>query len=203
MPEVGLPTAGVPQTTTPRSLAAAPSIEALRMPVVIRSLRSGSFSITARGKPVRSRMAHDDLEALQRLDDIVRAAEMLAEHLDVEIARDLRPIGQFEGNVLVVVEDRAAVARHGGMSVVGRSRQREETPTTHAKSRQIAMGVRNGPVAGSNGKLDIAGLVKADTGSSAGADQPFTRTRTSAGIASKEAVGRSCLACHLGPGPRI
>ena len=27
------------------------------MPVVIRSLRSGSFSITARGKPVRSRMA--------------------------------------------------------------------------------------------------------------------------------------------------
>ncbi len=27
------------------------------MPVVIRSFRSGSFSITARGKPVRSRMA--------------------------------------------------------------------------------------------------------------------------------------------------
>ncbi len=57
MPDVGLPTEGVPQTTMPRSLAAAASIEALRRPVVMSSLRFGSFSITARGKPVRSRMA--------------------------------------------------------------------------------------------------------------------------------------------------
>ena len=57
MPEVGLPKEPVPQTVTPLSALAAMSIEALRMPVVIRSFRSGSFSITARGKAVRSRMA--------------------------------------------------------------------------------------------------------------------------------------------------
>jgi len=57
MPEVGLPTDGVPQTTTPRSLAAATSIDALRKPVVTSSLSSGSLSITPRGKAVRSRMA--------------------------------------------------------------------------------------------------------------------------------------------------
>ena len=57
MPEVGLPNEPVPQTVTPRALAASVSIEALRMPVVIRSFRSGSASITAFGKPVRSRMA--------------------------------------------------------------------------------------------------------------------------------------------------
>ncbi len=57
MPEVGLPNEPVPQTVTPRALAASVSIEALRMPVVMRSFRSGSASITAFGKPVRSRMA--------------------------------------------------------------------------------------------------------------------------------------------------
>src|SRR5215468_7187610 len=57
MPEVGLPNEPVPHTVTPRSAAAAMSIEALRMPVVMRSLRSGNFSRTARGKAVRSRMA--------------------------------------------------------------------------------------------------------------------------------------------------
>ena len=57
MPEVGLPNEPVPHTVTPRSLAASVSIEALRMPVVMRSFKSGSASITLRGKPVRSRMA--------------------------------------------------------------------------------------------------------------------------------------------------
>ena len=57
MPEVGLPNVPVPQTVMPRALAASVSIEALRMPVVISSFRLGSASITARGKPVRSRMA--------------------------------------------------------------------------------------------------------------------------------------------------
>ena len=58
IPEVGFPVDGVPQTTTPRSLAAATSMDALRRPVVISSFRSGSFSMTARGKAVRSRIAH-------------------------------------------------------------------------------------------------------------------------------------------------
>ena len=57
MAAVALPNDGVPQTTTPRVLAASSSIEALRMPVVIKSFRSGSASITARGKAVRSRIA--------------------------------------------------------------------------------------------------------------------------------------------------
>ena len=83
------------------------------MPVVIRSLRSGSFSMTARGKAVRSRMAHDDLEPLQRLDHVVGAAEVLVEHLDVEVARDLRPVRYLEGDVLVVVEDCTAILGHG------------------------------------------------------------------------------------------
>ena len=80
------------------------------MPVVIRSLRSGSFSITARGKAVRSRMAQTIWKPLQRLDDVVGAAEVLVEDLDVEVALDLRPVGHRERDVLVVVEDRAAIA---------------------------------------------------------------------------------------------
>ena len=77
MPEVGLPIDGVPQTTTPRSLAAATSIEALRRPVVMRSLRSGSFSITARGKAVRSRMAQTMSKPCSALMTLSLAAEML------------------------------------------------------------------------------------------------------------------------------
>ena len=67
MPEVGLPNEPVPQTVTPFSLAAATSIEALRAPVVMSSLRSGSFSITARGKGVRSRMAQTMLKPASAL----------------------------------------------------------------------------------------------------------------------------------------
>ena len=47
----------VPQTTTPLSLAAAMSIELLRMPEVIRSFSLGSWSNIARGNGVRSRIA--------------------------------------------------------------------------------------------------------------------------------------------------
>ena len=57
MAAVALPKLGVPQTTTFRACAASRSIEALRIPVVIRSLSSGSASITARGNAVRSRIA--------------------------------------------------------------------------------------------------------------------------------------------------
>src|SRR5262245_56267657 len=57
MPDVGLPNEPEPQTVTPLSAAAATSREAWRMPGGMRSLRAGSFSITARGKAVRSRMA--------------------------------------------------------------------------------------------------------------------------------------------------
>ena len=63
----------------------------------------------------RGALAHgaDDRETLQRLDHLVSAAEMLVEHLDIEIVRDLGPIGHGEGDVLVIIEDRAAAAGHG------------------------------------------------------------------------------------------
>ena len=47
----------VPQTVTPRRLAAARSKDALRMPVVISSFSAGSWSSSAAGNGVRSRMA--------------------------------------------------------------------------------------------------------------------------------------------------
>ena len=53
---VGLPKPPVPQTGMPHSAAALTSKELLRAPVVIKSFRSGSASITLRGKGVRSRM---------------------------------------------------------------------------------------------------------------------------------------------------
>ena len=56
----------VPHSTTLWAFAASKSIAALRMPEVIISLRFGSAANSARGNAVRSRMAQDDLEILQR-----------------------------------------------------------------------------------------------------------------------------------------
>ena len=56
MPVVGLPNEPVPHTRIPRSAAAVMSIEALRAPVVMMSLRSGSTSMVLRRKGVRSRI---------------------------------------------------------------------------------------------------------------------------------------------------
>ncbi len=56
MPVVGLPKLVVPQTVTPRSAAAAMSIDRLRAPVVIRSLSFGSASMVLRRNGVRSRI---------------------------------------------------------------------------------------------------------------------------------------------------
>ena len=55
-------------------------------------------------------LAHrdDDLEILKRRDDLVRAAEMLLEDLDVDLALELRPVGDLEDDVLIVVENCAA-----------------------------------------------------------------------------------------------
>src|SRR5262249_31708210 len=48
----------------------------------------------------------------QRLDHVLRPAEVLVEQLDVEITRDRRPIGHRQGDVLVVVEYCAAILGH-------------------------------------------------------------------------------------------
>ena len=56
MPAVGLPALPVPQTVTPRSVAALISNELFFAPVVIKSFKSGSASIVLRGNGVRSRI---------------------------------------------------------------------------------------------------------------------------------------------------
>ena len=113
IPEVGFPVDGVPQTTTPRSLAAATSMDALRRPGRDQQLQVRQFlDDGAREGGALAHRAHD-VEALQRLDHVLLAAEVLVEDLDVEIARDLRPVRYLEYDILVVVEDRAALARHG------------------------------------------------------------------------------------------
>src|SRR4051794_11489134 len=80
--------------------------------------------------------AHD-LEALQRLDHVLVAAEVLVEDLDVEIARNLRPVRYLEYDILVVVEDRAAVARHGECPWLARGWGGEDgaIPIAHGNSR--------------------------------------------------------------------
>ena len=54
---VGLPVVSVEQTTMPRAWAASTSSIQLRLPVEIRSRRSGSASIRRRGNAVRSRVS--------------------------------------------------------------------------------------------------------------------------------------------------
>src|SRR5438552_3305682 len=54
---VGYGSPAVPQTMTPRSTQAPTSMDALRIPVVTRSLSRGRFSRSARDNAVRSRMA--------------------------------------------------------------------------------------------------------------------------------------------------
>src|SRR5262249_62122509 len=60
-------------------------------------------------------LAHgaDDVEALQRRDDLVLPAKVRVKDLDIEVTRNLRPVGRLEGDILIVVEDRAAGAGHG------------------------------------------------------------------------------------------
>src|SRR4029077_19921095 len=55
-------------------------------------------------------LAHgdDDLKTLQRGDDLVGPAEMLIEDRDIDVALDLRPVGDLEHHVLVIVENCAA-----------------------------------------------------------------------------------------------
>ena len=64
------------------------------MPAVIRSLRSGSASITSRGK--RGALAHrtDNLEALKGCDYPFGRAKMRVEDLDVDVGRDAGPVGE-------------------------------------------------------------------------------------------------------------
>ncbi len=55
-------------------------------------------------------LAHgdDDLKTLERGDDLVGPAEMLIEDFEVDVALDLRPVGDLEHHVLIIVENCAA-----------------------------------------------------------------------------------------------
>src|SRR5262249_21169141 len=55
----------------------------------------------------------DDVEALQRRDDLVLPAKVRVEDLDIEVTGNLRPVGRLEGDVLIVVEDRTGGGGHG------------------------------------------------------------------------------------------
>src|SRR5262249_582229 len=164
-------------------------------------------------------LAHgaDDLEALQRLDDVLGPTEVLVEHLDVDVTRNLRPVGHLQGDVLEIVEDCAAVF---GLVVVflGRMTIRwsvssDEAGGSHRK-RETGRG-RNGPPPACRGHsgsrvglpsasqilMRACGLVPSGIrGLTIGKGQPSAWTR--AGTSSASAV-RSCLAGHLGPGPRL
>ena len=108
MPEVGLPNEPVPQTVTPRAFAASVSIEALRRPGGDQELQVGQGIDDPLREAGSFAHGNDDLEALQRRNDLVRAAEMFVEDLEFDIALDLRPVGDLENDVLVIVENCAA-----------------------------------------------------------------------------------------------
>ena len=77
---------------------------------------------------------HDDVEILEVADGVgVAAADRLGEHLDLDVLGDLRPVGELERHVLVVVEDRAAIGhvstpwmKRAGVCRGGRGRTRDQ-----------------------------------------------------------------------------
>ncbi len=149
-------------------------------------------------------LAHgaDDLEALQRLDHVIGVAEMLAEHLDLEVLCDLRPIGRLEGNVLVVVEDRAT--GHDGFPWFAEGKR----PLQHTRNRAKSSRAKSSRAKSSRAKPQWLDRPVPSFCEWRATDQRFTRTGASAGIASKASAGRStmmrsCLACQAGPGPRM
>ena len=73
---VGAPKLDVPQKVMPRSAQAAASMPRLRSPVVISSFRLGSFSISARGKGVRSRIARMPSKGSRRATSLAESVRV-------------------------------------------------------------------------------------------------------------------------------
>ena len=103
---VGLPKPVVPQTVTPRSAAAFMSMELLRAPVVISNFMSGRPSITLRLNGVRSRIMLTMVKPCSALMTASSSPSAAVEDLDLDVFGDARPVGEFQGDVLIVVEDR-------------------------------------------------------------------------------------------------
>ena len=82
----------------------------------------------------RGALAHgaDDGEIFQRGDDVVRRAEVVVEYGDVDIARDLRPVGHGQRDVLIVVENGAAQRHVVPRLHSGAPRQRRQESTAAA-----------------------------------------------------------------------
>src|SRR6516162_8649638 len=132
-------------------------------------------------------LAHgtDDLEALQRLDDVLLAAEVLVEDLAVELGSDFRPVGRFEGDVLIIVENRAATARHCRFPFSVGTGGSSEAPSYSMAQAPCPRGFAPRARISSAPVRTVCG-------------QRFTRTRTSAGII-RSSCEPACLACQRGP----
>src|SRR5437667_372215 len=57
---------------------------------------------------------------------LVCPAKVRVEDLDIEVTGNLRPVGRLEGDILIVVEDRAAGAGHDRISVGWPGETRED-----------------------------------------------------------------------------
>ncbi len=87
---------------------------------------------------------HDHVEAGKRARDLLDAAERPVEHGELDLAGEALPVGHLEGDVLVVVEDRAAMEvlglwhRIGPVGRRGGSGGKANAALTNAKPRSTA-----------------------------------------------------------------
>jgi hypothetical protein len=96
----------------------------------MRSLSFGKPSITARGKRVRSRIITTMSKSLR--SPMVSASLRRTASVNTLIStsfRHLRPVGELERHVLVVVDDRAAIGHVSTLLCTSFGRTLEHDPT--------------------------------------------------------------------------
>ena len=86
--------------------------------------------------------ADDDGEALQRLDRRVGASERLVEHGDVDVFGDRRPVGKFQRDVLIIVEDGCLDHTHELLACTRTSSGRDNLEPVGRKDRGYQSGGR-------------------------------------------------------------
>src|SRR6202043_1624532 len=102
---------------TPRSAAAATSIDAFTDPVEAMSLRLGRRSMTLRGSGVRSRMTQTTSKVSNRSITASGSARGFCKYGDVRSMTEYRPIGAFKRRILVIVQNSDFVLLHWHLSV--------------------------------------------------------------------------------------
>src|ERR1700732_5069023 len=100
---VGYGSIPVPETTIPRSIAAFTSIDALRMPVVIKSCNFESRSSSDRGKRVRSRIA-TTISKSRALEYRVLIGKGVVKSLQYDRGPKAGPISHRTRRPVVVIE---------------------------------------------------------------------------------------------------